>query len=396
LFNNTFDAIFVINEKKRLHDVNDCMLQMFNISDKNIALKYTFDKYTQNLELSRLDKIMKETFEGLSQLFECKCINPVTSDSFDAEITFRSTQWYGQKAIIAMVRDISFRKQSELALLERERLLSQQNEELINLNQELADRNQQVIEINEKLRKANQKAIESDRLKSAFLANMSHEIRTPMNGIIGFASLLAEPDNNKEVVQQYVDIINSCSHQLLTIIDDIIDFSKIEAGVIYMSPQPTKINKLLNEVYSLYIRKCPSNLLFKIEKGLDDGNCTIMVDPDRLKQVIGNLVSNAIKFTSKGSITMGYEIDQEIIRFYVNDTGIGIEHKYLQTIFKRFEQGDTGKTRMYGGTGLGLAICKAIVKRMGGKIRVKSQLSQGSTFYVELPFIQPITQQITN
>ena len=386
LLNSTLDAIIILDEHGSLFDVNVSMINMYQIPNKEIALSYSFTDYSSSVKADFIDQIISDTLQGDPQLFEWKARRPITDELFDAEIAFHATHWHQKPAIIATVRDISFRKQIEQQLLEREYILTQQNEELRTLNDELAESNYQVVKINEQLRKANQKAIESDKLKSAFLANMSHEIRTPMNGIIGFASLLTT-DNDQESIHQYVSIINNCSHQLLTIIDDIIDISKIEAGQITLNPRKVHLNNLLNEVFIYYQTKINKSVILNIKNELPDDKCNIIVDSDRLRQIINNLMNNAIKFTHQGSICMGYNVNQNHIKFYVTDTGIGISPKDKKLIFKRFRQAEPAKTAIYGGTGLGLSISKALISLMGGEIRVKSQIDKGATFHFTLPLI---------
>ncbi|MDR2929284.1 MAG: PAS domain S-box protein [Cytophagaceae bacterium] len=234
---------------------------------------------------------------------------------------------------------------------------------------------------------AKEHAEEADHLKSAFLANMSHEIRTPMNGILGFASLI-QLEVDEEIsprVAQYAKIINDNSLSLLQLLDDIIDFSKLEAKQLKIAPMLSNINQLLTGLQMLYV----SLLADKgktdcIEIVLDPSATTetVTVDGLRLQQIITNLMANAIKFTEKGSIHFGYSrVDDEHLRFYVTDTGIGIHPKYHQAIFERFRQVDEEHRHDIGGTGLGLSIARNLVELMGGEIGVESELGEGATFY---------------
>jgi PAS domain S-box-containing protein len=246
------------------------------------------------------------------------------------------------------------------------------------------------------LLKAKEKAEESDRLKSAFLANMSHEIRTPMNGIIGFAELLKEPDNDPHVRDHYIKIINDNSEQLLHIVSDIIDISKIEAGLVELDETHCCLNDLMDSLYENYKpRVAAKGLGFELEKGLKPVDSSILCDSSKLRQVMDNLLTNALKFTHSGFIRFGYHKDAGRLHFFVEDSGIGISEAHTGQIFSRFWQVETGLARQYGGTGLGLSICKAFVGKMGGNMTVESAAGKGSKFLFDLPFVPSMTSQVT-
>ena len=235
------------------------------------------------------------------------------------------------------------------------------------------------------------KAEESDRLKSSFLANMSHEIRTPLNAVLGFSQLIAMDNNISETNKNYLEIINNSGNNLLKIINDIIDLSKIEAGQLKINFEECSLNLLLFELYNFYqsyrnqISKQDIKLF--VDCSLPNDKNIIYIDELRLKQIMTNLINNALKFTKKGSISFGYILkDSKTLQFYVKDTGKGIKKENLQFIFDQFRQEDETTTRQYGGTGLGLAISKQLVELMGGEIWVESDGNQGSTFYFTLPF----------
>jgi signal transduction histidine kinase len=258
-------------------------------------------------------------------------------------------------------------------------------EELWQKNEQLSRVNKEMMQVVEELQISRERAIESDRLKSAFLANMSHEIRTPMNGILGFANLLSEKDRSEEDRKNYIQIINDCGNQLLVILNDLIDIAKIEANQMSINISPVHINDLLEEIYQMFSPKVDDAISFACEPDYRHKNDILHTDPIRLKQILNNLVSNAIKFTTHGSISFGYRRKNRSIEFYVKDSGIGITSEQMEIIFNRFMQADISTTRMFGGTGLGLSISKALVEMMGGRIWVESLPGSGSCFYFTLP-----------
>jgi PAS domain S-box-containing protein len=234
---------------------------------------------------------------------------------------------------------------------------------------------------------AKKKAEETDRLKSAFLANMSHEIRTPMNGIIGFSQLLQANPQPPEKENLFLSQIIDNSRQLLTLLNDIIDISKIEAGQLKIEKQEINLNLLIEETANLFDKEKGDKIELISHKDLDTQESYIIADPDRLKQVINNLMSNALKFTKEGKVEFGYELkNNTYLSFFVKDTGIGISEEQQKIIFDRFKQAEDGTTRKFSGTGLGLAISKELIEMMGGKIEVKSELQKGAAFTFTLPY----------
>ncbi|MCX7856996.1 MAG: ATP-binding protein [Deltaproteobacteria bacterium] len=237
-----------------------------------------------------------------------------------------------------------------------------------------------------KLKMALEKAQEADRLKSAFLAAMSHELRTPLNSIIGFTGILlkglAGPLNEEQ--KRQLLMVKESSQHLLALINDILDISKIEAGELKLFPSRFDLRASLEKLIGMcrhFTEKKGLYLEFNITEGVHE----VIADQKRLEQVLINLLTNAVKFTEKGGITVTCTADQKNYIISVKDTGIGINGNYLPLIFEPFRQIDSGLSRKYEGTGLGLSISKRLIEMMGGKIFVESEPGKGSNFTVVLP-----------
>lgn len=225
---------------------------------------------------------------------------------------------------------------------------------------------------------AREKAEESDMLKSAFLANMSHEIRTPLNAIVGFSSMLEEAEDQEEK-HQYITIIEDNNKLLLQLISDILDLSKIEAGTFDIIPERVNAKQLCNDLFQAMQMKTSPQVELRLKDNLPE--LTFISDKNRLYQVLLNFVTNALKFTSEGSITIDYKIDGNEVKFSVQDTGMGVEPEKQEAIFTRFVKLNS----FIPGTGLGLPICQSIVTQLGGKIGVESEPGRGSCFWFTHP-----------
>ncbi len=269
--------------------------------------------------------------------------NPLTQRWYTIQST--ALQWIdGKWAIMELATDITHRKQVEMELI-----------------------------------LAKEKAEESDRLKSAFLANMSHEIRTPLNSIVGFSSLLAETESLEER-REYVPLIEENNDLLLQLISDILDISKIEAGTMEFTPGMVDVRRLCRELIQGFSLKVPKEVALVFDENLPQ--IIVEGDKNRITQVLANFMTNAMKFTNNGSITLAYEeIEGEMLKFSVRDTGIGISPEKLEEVFSRFVK----LNAFAQGTGLGLSISQSLVEHMGGQIGVDSEFGEGSTFWFTLP-----------
>ncbi|WP_273307563.1 ATP-binding protein [Butyricimonas faecalis] len=235
--------------------------------------------------------------------------------------------------------------------------------------------------IEEELTKARDKAQQSDELKSAFLANMSHEIRTPLNAIVGFSNLLVDGDMSfqKEEIKEFLSLIHLNCEQLLALISDILDLSKIESNTMVFNITEQPLTPLLQNILRAQQINVPQEVELLLDLPATD--TIITTDPLRLKQVINNLINNAIKFTSKGAVTLGYKQNNDQVSIFVKDTGSGIDEDKINRIFERFYKGDN----FVQGTGLGLAISHTIIEHLKGTITVTSKVGEGSCFTIQHP-----------
>lgn len=232
------------------------------------------------------------------------------------------------------------------------------------------------------LEKAKEKAEQADYSKSVFLANMSHEIRTPLNAIVGFSELLASASTDEEKTQ-FMEIVRTNNELLQQLIADILDLSKIEAGTLEFVFADVDINQLMSDIEQLFrMRLKEEGSAVKVLREGPQTECMMHTDRNRIAQVVSNFMTNAMKFTSEGSITLGYEPREDGLYVYVRDTGSGIPEEKVDHIFDRFVKLEQTKK----GTGLGLSICQTIVRKLGGEIGVESKVGEGSTFWFALPW----------
>jgi len=291
---------------------------------------------------------------------------------------------------ISMTEKWRLYQQARIHLNDLEKVVQERTYRLVNTNEELAKANQALIEATERAQKMAESALVACRAKREFLSNMSHEIQTPMNGVIGMVNFLLETDLTEEQ-REFASTVKVSADALLFIINDILDFSKIEAGKMILERVSFDLRETVKSTLELLASQAQDqglNLTCSIQPEVC---ASLLGDPTRLRQILLNLLGNAIKFTSRGKVELEIapvnETDDEIqLRFSVHDTGIGISEEAREKLFQPFTQVDASTTRKFGGTGLGLAICRKLVELMGGTLDVTSKLGEGSTFSFALPF----------
>jgi PAS domain S-box-containing protein len=363
-------GIILIDEKGTIIEVNPAFCEMLGYSRKELISK-NIRVFTKPDKEGIMESNIARILSGDTLKHE---VTNLRKDGTTCEIALYETKImlpHGKPGILSVANDITERKRSQT---ERQRV----HQELI---------------------ASKEKAEESDRLKSAFLTNMSHELRTPLNAIIGFSTLMIDSGSGDEITSNLKIILNS-GHHLLGLVEEILDISLIETGQIKIKYEKVGINLLLYEVKNiilgekLELNKTDIELIVKIDPEPDEVN--VLSDSRKLKQVLINLLKNSLKFTEKGTIEFGYtEIRKEgkrFLKFFVKDSGIGIEKKNHEVIFTIFRQVDDTHTRKYGGTGIGLFIAKRIVEMLGGTIWVESEPGKGAEFSFTIPLIPAESQ----
>jgi PAS domain S-box-containing protein len=350
------ETIWIIGPGMQILDVNDqaCISLGYSREELlSIGLEGV-DKHMNDAELNnRLKDLSKVDLQSFKTFHTTK-----SGELIPVEINASRILYQGKKASLSVARDIRERLKNEQALLE-----------------------------------AKEKAEESDRLKSAFLANVSHEIRTPMNGIVGFLELLQTPGLAEEKKEKYFEMVNLSSQRLLDTINDIIEISKIESGQSEVKLSDVNTLDIMHYHYEFFLRQAKNKgLELLLGKQITNSQAFITTDKYKVEAILSNLLTNAIKYTEKGTIEMGNYLKDDALFFYVKDTGMGIPANKKQSIFDRFTQVHTATNRPFEGVGLGLSIAQGYIKLLKGSISVESVEDKGSTFTFSIPY-QPLAAQ---
>lgn len=234
-----------------------------------------------------------------------------------------------------------------------------------------------------RLRHAQYLAEENERLKTAFIENMSHELRTPMNAIVGFTEIARTRGANEQEMRQYLDIILNSSKQLLSVVDDVMDTSLLESGNVVLKNEQFTLQNLIDNVYAYFSPVMKDNV--SLTAHTEGDSFMVCTDREKMTRIFHNLVNNAIKFTHRGHIDIGYRVGSKEVVFFVKDTGVGIDPAFHQSIFERFKQAELELSKRTGGTGLGLSICKDMLQLLGGQIWLESEVGAGAQFYFSFP-----------
>lgn len=283
----------------------------------------------------------------------------------------------GFTVLLLIVLSINLLQNKEKEKREAELIIA--NEELVFQNKEKEKRAAELII-------AKEKAEESDNLKTAFLRNMSHEIRTPLSAIIGFSALLNDENNSKDDIREFTTLISQSGKRLIETVNNVIDIAKIQTGQVEIKKKPIFVYSIFSDLFTFFYPLANTKNIRLNYHNHGSGFIMIFSDEAKLYQILTNLLNNAIKFSESGDIDFGYEVKDDVIQFYVKDTGIGIHPDLYETIFDRFIQAEQSFSRGYEGAGLGLAICKGLVGLLGGKISVESEVNKGTTFFFTLPY----------
>lgn len=351
MFEHSVIPILIHDLEMNIHDANEKALEQFGYSREELLRKKVYDLHPEEtLQQSEEVRKQMETTDKLSVegLFKRK-----DGSIFIAEATPTRYLLEGKALIHVYINDISQRKDDELKILN-----------------------------------AMKKAEESDRLKTIFLENISHEIRTPLTGIMGYSSMLQKYELPSKKIKEVAARIGKSGEYLLDMINNILDLSTIEAGQMVISKAPVDLHNLLRELYDIFDSRIRSDdgKDLQLKVSIPEDEFIIITDQTRLRQILINLIDNAIKYTQKGEITFGYEQEEEKLKFYVKDTGMGIPEADRDKIFDRFHQTTTA-LELFKGTGLGLNIAKACTELLKGEIWLTSELGEGTTFYFTIEYL---------
>ena len=386
-FSQSSEGVIVTDNEGHVVEWNKQQERITGIQRENAIGEYCWELFRKVIPEENADEMVDQFRKLLLSVLELakegeNCTNESEFEIFQSEerskyvlvttfpIKYRDQYFLGQ-----IVHDITHQK-----LIDKE--LDNYRTRLENM----------VEQRTKELMLAKEKAEESDKLKTAFLANMSHEIRTPLNGIVGFLRFIDSNDLSPERRHEYTNIVINSSMQLAKIIDDIIDVSKIEANQMSILPAPVNLNEMMNELWVFFETYLQSQNKKHVELILDDSgfidNCVVYMDPTRLRQILTNLIGNAVKFTEKGYIRFGYRKSApDFLEFAVEDSGVGLRDDQQEVVFERFRQAEMNNPNKYGGTGLGLTISRNLVEMKGGKMWVESSEGKGASFFFTISYL---------
>jgi len=396
LIENSNDPIWSLNSNREIITFNTAFENKFKKAYKiKPEIGKQFSKFVYKKHLKFWNKLIDKSFtgirfteetsykiNGIRHYFEIS-LNPIVINNVIEGVSIFS-------------RDISKNKKIEIELnnakSELEIQVLKRTEELLISNLSLKEEINAHKKTEKALIKAKNKAEESDKLKSSFLANMSHEIRTPLNAIVGFSSLLSVSNIDKKTKDSYIKSIEEGSKSLTQLIDDIIDLSKIQAKQIEIEKTEFKVNYFLKKLFIRFKESYTgiNSVKFILDIDNNDIDFIIKTDKKRFNQILSNLISNALKFTEKGEVRIGYKIKNNMLLFFVKDSGIGIDAVSQTKIFEYFTKLEDDKNRLFRGTGLGLSIVKGLAKQLSLNISMKSEKGVGSYFWFEIPIIKKI------
>ncbi|MFA5815397.1 MAG: ATP-binding protein [Bacteroidales bacterium] len=358
IISNIPDLVIRINLKGQITFINAASILFFN-KTPDLLIGKDLEGLITDEGMAPLDQsLIQRIFETRqAEIIEGELHSPSgVCRNIEIRILPEPNRFSDERHLVLLIRDITLRKEAERKIIQAKR-----------------------------------KAEESDLLKSAFLANMSHEIRTPLNAIVGFSQIILDDDITREEQERFYEYINQNSNQLISLVNDIIDLSKLESNHLVIRDSAANLNQIVEEMKVMAENEKKTrekdHILIFLEKEVPDEEGFIMVDHYRLKQILTNLLANAIKFTPKGYIQFGYRLkDNNTLLFFVRDTGIGIPKNKQGEVFQYFHQLENTLNRANTGTGLGLAICKKLVELMKGTIWLQSEPGKGTSFFFTIPY----------
>ena len=367
IIRSMIETLVVVSTDATIQTANKSTLELLGYTEDELV-GHHFSKIfpDHNVEMANalVNELIKKDFvSNVEKTY-------LTKDGIEIPIVFSASVMKESEdiiqGIVCIASDITIRKKHE---------------------RDVHEQNVKIEKANEELKAALKKAEESDKLKTAFLQNMSHEIRTPLNGIVGFSQLLSSKDYPEANKLEIAKLVERSSFRLIELVNNILDVAKIETGQVEINSSAFNLNNFLREIqefFSLFAKEKKLELVF--DSFLADNESVIYLDKEKLHQIMINLVNNAIKFTNQGEIKFGYAIKDDVIEFFVKDTGVGIPEEFQDRVFDRFIQADVALTRNYEGSGLGLSICKGLTELLGGKMWLTSVMGKETVFYFTVPY----------